>query len=309
MVDKVTNIGASVRDRLRNIAQQRGMDYQIALTRYVLERLLYRLSVSKHRDAFVLKGAMLQAIWLKNPFRHTRDLDLHARGEEDTAKVIEVFRAIFSDGDHHHDDGVVFDGKLLKAEPIRENVFYGGIRVTTTATLGGARIPVLVDIGFGDAITPRPELADYPALLDLPKPRLLVYPRETVIAEKFEAMVTLGLTNSRMKDFHDVAMLASQFEFDGQLLADALTATFKRRSTSLPTTSPPAFSESFTKRLETVALWKAFVTRESIQPEYSDLDAVIGLNRSFLLEPALAAAGRIAFSMRWLAGGTWSGRL
>jgi hypothetical protein len=304
MADKLTNIAASVRDRLRNLAQKDGSDFQLLLTRYVLERLLYRLSTSHFREEFVLKGAMLQAVWLENPFRNTRDLDLHARGEEDATRALERFKAILAT--EVPDDGVTFNTKELVAEPIRENVSYGGVRITTTAKLGGARVPVRVDIGFGDAITPKPELADYPALLDLPKPRLMVYPRETVVAEKFEAMVTLGLTNSRMKDFHDVAVLASHFAFDGKPLAKALAATFKRRGTPLPKGPPPAFTDAFTKRPETVALWKAFVTRESIQKEFSDLDAIIRLLRSFLLQPVAAALDNTTFDQHWPPGGPWS---
>ncbi len=203
------------------------------------------------------------------------------------------------------DDGVVFDRDSLNADPIRKNVAYGGVKITTTAKLGSARIPVRVDIGFGDAITPKPAVAEYPALLDLPKPRLMVYPRETVVAEKFEAMVALGLTNSRMKDFHDVAVLASHFDFDGVMLADALAATFKRRSTPLPKDPPPAFTEAFTKRPETVALWKGFVDRESIRREYSDLDAIVRLLRSFLLQPVSAALEGVEFPWRWTAGRPW----
>jgi hypothetical protein len=304
MKDRPVNIAASVRDRLRNIARKSGGDTELLLTRYVLERLLYRLSLTQFRDEFVLKGAMLQALWMENPFRDTRDLDLHARGEEDAARVLERFKVILVT--EVPDDGVTFDPDALVTRPIRENVSYGGVKITTVAKLGGARIPVRVDIGFGDAITPKPELADYPSLLDLPRPRLMVYPRETVVAEKFEAMVTLGLTNSRMKDFHDVAVLASHFAFDGKPLAKALAATFKRRGTPLPKDPPPAFTDAFTKRPETVALWKAFVTRESIQKEFSDLDAIIRLLRSFLLQPALALLDGTSFDQRWPPGGPWS---
>ncbi|MDE2466207.1 MAG: nucleotidyl transferase AbiEii/AbiGii toxin family protein [Alphaproteobacteria bacterium] len=178
--------------------------------------------------------------------------------------------------------------------------------MTTTARLGSARIPVIVDVGFGDAITPRPDNVEYPSLLDLPKPRLMVYPRATVVAEKFEAMVSLGLTNSRMKDFHDVAVMACNFEFDGPELTKALAATFHRRKTVLPNKPPAAFTEAFTKRPETVALWRAFVERESIHEDYSDLDTVVGLLREFLLSPASAALGDADFPRRWLPRGPWS---
>ncbi|HEX4077668.1 MAG TPA: nucleotidyl transferase AbiEii/AbiGii toxin family protein [Rhizomicrobium sp.] len=274
------------------------------MQRYVLERILYRLTRSKFSDEFVLKGAMLQAVWLESPFRATRDLDLHARGEEDAARAYKAFEVILAT--KVDDDGVTFDAKDLTAEPIRENVSYGGIRLTTTARLGGARVPVVIDIGFGDAITPKPELAEYTSLLDLPKPRLLVYPRETVVAEKFEAMISLGLTNSRMKDFHDVAVLASTFEFNGYSLVKAFTATFMRRGTPLPKEAPPALTDAFTKRPETVALWKAFVTRESILKEYSDLDTVVRLLRSFLLQPAATATAQTDFPLHWPPGGPWA---
>ncbi len=304
MTDKPVNIAASVRDRLRHIARKGGSDTELLLMRYVLERLLYRLSLSPFRDAFVLKGAMLQALWMENPFRNTRDLDLYARGNEDAARVFEAFRAILAM--QVPDDGVVFDREGLKAVPIRENLSYGGVKITTTAKLGSARIPVRVDIGFGDAITPKPQVVEYPALLDFPKPRLMVYPRETVVAEKFEAMVVLGLTNSRMKDFHDVAVLASHFNFDGAVLRDALAATFKRRGTPLPKEPPLAFTDAFTKRPETVSLWKGFVEREAIRKEYSDLDAIVRVLRSFLLQPALTALEGTDFALHWPAGGPWS---
>jgi len=304
MADKLTNIGASVRQRLRNLAQKDGSDFQVLLTRYVLERLLYRLSQSALKDEFVLKGAMLQAIWMENPFRHTRDLDLLARGVEDAERVLAAFHTIL--GTKVQDDGVTFDSVALKAAPIRENVSYGGIRITTTARLGSARVPVIVDVGFGDAITPKPDHVEYPSLLDLPKPWLMVYPRDTVVAEKFEAMVSLGLTNSRMKDFHDVAVMASNFEFDGQELVRALAATFRRRKTALPKDPPPAFTDAFIKRPETIALWKAFVERESIHKDYCDLGAIVSLLRTFLLPPVSAALRDIDFRNRWPPRGPWS---
>jgi Nucleotidyl transferase AbiEii toxin, Type IV TA system len=304
MVDKKTNIGASVRQRLLNLSRKDGSDFQVLLTRYVLERLLYRLGISPLRDEFVLKGAMLHPVWLKNPYRYTRDLDLHAHGEEDADMALRAFKTILAAA--VDDDGIIFDVDGLVAEPIRENASYGGVRLSTSAKLGGARIPVRVDLGFGDAITPRPELTDYPSLLDLPRPRLLTYPRETAIAEKFEAMVSLGLTNSRMKDFHDVAMLAANFSFEDKQLAAAIAATFKRRGTPLPKEAPPALTDAFTKRPETMALWKAFVERETIRDEFSDLDLVIRLLRSFLLEPAVTILNDTGFAAHWPPGGPWS---
>ena len=303
MKDEPKNIGASVRARLLNISRHSGMDYQLILTRYVLERLLYRLSVSSHKNEFVLKGAMLNAVWLADPFRNTQDLDLHARTAKDAEQVATVFQEIFATT--VSDDGVVFDAGKLKAEPIRENVSYGGIRILTHAILGGARVPVRIDVGFGDAITPTPTIAEYPTLLDLPKPSLMIYPRETVVAEKFEAMVALGLTNSRMKDFHDIAVLATFFEFDGALLTKALVATFQRRRTALPKEAPPALTAVFLDRAETKSLWKAFVVREAIQERFADLDEIASLLRSFLLPPTLAASREESFEQFWPQCGPW----
>ncbi|MBV8548674.1 MAG: nucleotidyl transferase AbiEii/AbiGii toxin family protein [Alphaproteobacteria bacterium] len=303
MPDRPANIGASVRARLLNLARERGTDFQLILTRYVLERLLYRLSVSAYREKFILKGAMLNALWLEDPFRATRDLDLLGSIEADADEARATFRAILATP--VADDGVAFDAEHLTAEAIRENASYGGIRLTTTAQLGGARVPVRIDIGFGDAVTPGPVLADYPALLDLPRPRLRIYPRETVVAEKCEAMVSLGLTNSRLKDFYDVAVLATTFAFEGPQLGEALAATFRRRGTPLPREMPPALTDAFVRRPETLAQWRAFTLREAITEALNDLDHVAALLRVFLVPPLEAAANGVAFDQEWPSGGPW----
>lgn len=202
MPREVRNIGASVRAKLLARSRAEKTDYQILLTRYALERLLYRLSVSNHRDRFVLKGALLFVTWLHDPFRPTRDLDLLGYGANDVETVADTFKAICSTA--APDDGVTFDIKGLTAAPIREDLEYGGVRVQTHAVIDGARISIQVDIGFGDIITPAPVEIDYPVLLDSPAPHLRAYPVETVVAEKFNAMVALGIANSRLKDFYDL---------------------------------------------------------------------------------------------------------
>src|ERR1700722_6118810 len=193
------NVGASVRARLLDRAHAERSDFQILLTRYAIERPLYRLSVSGHRDRFILKGAMLFVTWVANPFRPTRDLDLLGFGDNDDQALAETFRAICSEP--VAEDGVTFDAAGLQAAPIREDVEYGGVRIRTTATIAGARIPIQVDVGFGDAITPAPLEVDYPTLLDNPAPHLWAYPVETVVAEKFEALTKMGMANSRLKGF------------------------------------------------------------------------------------------------------------
>ena len=303
MPDKPRNIGASVRARLLNLAQKNGTDFQLVLTRYVLERLLYRLGVSAYREKFVLKGAMIYALWVKDQFRNTRDLDLLAGHSQSETELVAAFREICSAP--VPDDGVAFDIEKLTGVPIRAAMTYGGVQLTTTATVGGARVPVRIDIGFGDAVTPPPALVEYPVLLDHPPPHLMGYPRETVIAEKFEAMVSLGLTNSRMKDFHDVAVLAESFAFEGAVLADAIAATFRRRGTPVPSEAPLALTDAFIKRPETVALWKAFVVREAIAEAFADLNAVASLLRSFLLPPTTALTNGVQFGQPWKPGGPW----
>ena len=221
------NLNASIRARLLNQAKAANIEFGLMLTRFALERLLYRLSVSSHRDQFVLKGALLFDLWFDQPHRPTRDADLLGFGAADLSTLEATFREIC---EIPVADGIVFAPASVKAFEIRKDANYAGIRLTLTGELHGARCAVQVDIGFGDAVTPAVEEADYPAILaDLPAPRLRVYPRYTVIAEKLEAIVSLGITNSRMKDFFDLWVLTRQSELDPDILHQALIATFSRR--------------------------------------------------------------------------------
>jgi predicted nucleotidyltransferase component of viral defense system len=268
---KPANIGASVRARLLNLARERNQPFQLLLTRYVLERLLFRLSQSAHRDRFVLKGAMLMAAWFDDPHRPTQDLDLLGFGNPDPAAMLAVFRDVCA---VVLDDGVVFDGAALTIEGIREDMKYGGLRLKTFATLDGARIRVLVDVGFGDAAVP--EERELPVLLDLPSPRLRVYPPEAVIAEKFQAMVVLGRANSRMKDFYDIWVLATLTEVEGDRLASAIRATFDRRGTAIPDALPDALTPAFAQDAQKQQQWAAFVANVAMQPgTLADVIAVI----------------------------------
>lgn len=223
------NIGASVRARLLDRAREEETDYQILLIRYALERLLYRLSVSDQSERFVLKGAMLFAIWRDDPFRPTRDLDLLGHGNTDPASIAESIRSICSVA--VPDDGVAFDVPAIEATPIRDEAEYAGVRVRTSATIAGARLPIQIDIGFGDPITPEAVEMEYPVLLDAPAPVLRAYPPATVVAEKVEAIVSIGVANSRMKDFYDLWMIAQIFAFEGSVLSRAIERTFERRRT------------------------------------------------------------------------------
>jgi predicted nucleotidyltransferase component of viral defense system len=243
MAEKPRNVGASVRARLQNLAVRKGQVFDILLTRYALERFLYRLSKSEFATRFVLKGAMLMTTWFDEPHRPTRDLDLLGFGDSASDPMLAVFRSICAIP--VDDDGIQFDIDGSRVEQIREELAYGGLRLRTTATLAGARINVVIDIGFGDSVEPGLEEIDLPVLLDLPAPHLLVYPRETVIAEKFQAMVLLGRANSRMKDFYDIWILSKSYTFDDDRLPRAIAATFARRKTAVPTEIPDALTAAF----------------------------------------------------------------
>ena len=298
MARELRNIGASVRDRLLDRARVERSDFQILLTRYALERLLYRLSVSPDRDRFILKGAMLFVTWVADPFRPTRDLDLLGSGDNGAEAIAETFRVICAQP--VADDGVIFDVAALEAAPIREELEYGGVRVRTTATIAGARIPIQVDIGFGDAITPAPVEIDYPALLDAPAPHLRAYPVETVVAEKFEALVTLGMANSRLKDFYDLWLIAQTFEFRQSVLVDAVRRTFERRGTALPAATPAGLTNEFAAAR--AAQWQTFLAREHMAAAPDSFTTVIVDLERFLM-PLLGGSNP---DLVWPTGGPWS---
>ena len=278
MPDRPRNIGASVRQRLLNLAHARGQPMELLLTRYALERLLHRLSLSPHRERFVLKGAMLLATWFDEPHRATRDVDLLGFGDAAEDALLGTFREIMA---VEVDDGVSFDLKGLRIEPILEKVEYGGSRLRTTAALAGARIPITVDIGFGDAVEPGVEDIDLPVLLDMPSPHLHAYPLETVIAEKFHAMVVLGRANSRMKDYYDVWMLTSAFELDPERLRRAIAATFARRNTEIPAAVPDGLSDAFSADAGKRRQWDAFA--RTLSGQVPNLDRVVRELRKWLV--------------------------
>ncbi len=285
MPKEIRNIGASVRARLQNLARETGQSFELILTRYTLERLLYRLSTSAFSEQFVLKGAMLLASWFEHPHRATRDLDLLGFGDPNPDAMIAAFREILA---VNVADGVEFDLGALRVDQIREELEYGGLRLRTTASISGARIAVTVDVGFGDALEPGAEVIDYPSMLDLPTPRLRAYARETVIAEKFQAMVTLGRANSRMKDFYDVWLLSRSFPFDDDRLARAIAATFERRRTAVPAELPDALGQGFAEDEQKQRQWSAFL--ETVGLEAGSLADVIADVAGFIMPYAMAAA-------------------
>jgi predicted nucleotidyltransferase component of viral defense system len=299
------NVPASVRARLLNVSKDRREDFTLTLVNYASERFLYRLSRSTHRDRFVLKGAVLLAVRIGEPYRPTRDLDLLGMGEPDERAIDAAVREII--GTHVEDDGLFFDVHTLNVHAIREEDRYGGLRANLRAHLAGARIPVQIDIGFGDIVTPEATDLELPTLLDgMSAPRVLAYPTETVVAEKVEAMVDLGIANSRMKDFCDAALIARRVPFDGETLVRALRATFRRRGTAFTDGEIVALTNRFTQDANVQANWKAFA-RRSGQREFESLEQVVSELRTFLLEPLAraAAASPGGFAANWAPGGPW----
>lgn len=300
---ELKNVAASVRDRLKKITDTTGQDFNTLLIRYAIERLLFRISESKHKQRFVLKGAILFALWHETPHRATRDLDLLGFGESSIEELQNVFREICSQ--EVPADGVIFDPASVKAEAIRAQEPYVGVRVEIQGKIGNARAPLQIDVGFGDATAVEPVEIEFPSLLDMPTPKLRAYRMESALAEKYEAAVTLGILNSRMKDYYDFWFLATHFDFDGQELADSIRATLERRGTKLQAETPMGFSEAFWNDPSRQAVWKAFWKKSVKSDPALSLEAVVTMAASFLLPPALSAAKGAKFSYQWKAGGPW----
>ena len=276
----IKNIGASVRTRINNTAKEDKVNTLFLLTRYALERMLYRLSVSEHRDSFLLKGALLFDLWYDVPLRPTRDIDLLGFGMAEIPHLLKVFEDLCA---IEVEDGINFEATSIKAEEIRKEANYSGTRVTLIGTIDGAKCTVQIDVGYGDAVTPAPEMATYPVMLkDMPAPELRVYPQYTVIAEKFEAIVSLGMANSRMKDYFDLWVLLRNATLDSAILEQAVQATFKRRGTALLTDTPVGLSNQFSLDKSRVDLWDAFVGRNKLKAE-SLPDTVTYLRERFVL--------------------------
>lgn len=278
MARPLANIAASVRARLLTLARETQRPLDQLLTRYALERLLHRLSLSPYRDRYALKGALLVTTWFDSPHRPTRDVDFLGFGDPSPDVLLSRFREIAA---NPADDGLTYDAASLAAELIREDQHYGGIRLRTSATLAGARIPIIIDIGFGDATEPGLQEIDLPVLLDMPAPHLLAYPPETVIAEKFEAMVKLGLANSRLKDYYDVWALLATRELDQERLASAIGATLRRRGTDLPADTPDALTAAFAANDVHKAQWFAFT--RNLERETPALDTVVAQLEAWLM--------------------------
>ena len=297
----VRNISASVRDRLLNKARTEKLDFNLLLTRYALERMLYRLSISKQRDQFLLKGALLFDLWFDVPHRPTHDADFLGFGSAEIPHIEEIFRDICR---IEVEDGIAFQPDTVKAAEIRKEANYAGVRVTLLGMLDSARCAVQIDIGFGDAVVPGPDEVHYPVILgEMPGPHLHVYPRYTVVAEKLEALTSLGMLNSRMKDYFDLWILAKHSDFDGQILSRAVAATFDRRRTVIPTGLPIGLSDEFISDAQKAKQWQGFLRKNALDP--MPLATVVADLRDFLMPVLVAIAAGGSHDYPWRAGTGW----
>jgi len=250
----VKNIPFSVSEKLKNKARQDKRPFNELLQYFAMERFLYRLSKSKHADFFILKGALMLQVWNSSQWRPTMDIDMLANTSNSESNLAAIIRNII-ETPIEENDGICFYSDTITTKMIKEDADYHGVRILFQASLDTAKIHIQIDVGFDDIVYPGKELRDFPVQLNFSQPRLNVYSKESVIAEKFEAMVKLGNLNSRMKDFYDIWLLANHFQFEVDDLAEAIRLTFNHRKTSLPTIIV-AFSDSFVllKQIQ----WKAF---------------------------------------------------
>lgn len=306
MKGKPRNLPASVRQRLMILARKQNEDFQLVLTRFVIERFLYRLSQSEYKAEFVLKGAMLFRLWTDQIYRPTRDVDLLGKGDHSVERLARVIQNVCATT--VPDDGLEFVADAIVAEPIKEDQEYEGVRVKCPVRLETAEIQLQIDIGFGDAVIPKPISVEYPALLEFPAPTVSAYSRETVVAEKFQAMVQLGIANSRMKDFFDLWILARQFGFEGPLLCQAIHATFERRRTAVPADSPLALTAEFGTDAAKMKQWVAFVKKGKLDVQGQALAQICERLSDFLMPPAKALSDGTDFQMWWPPNGPWSAR-
>jgi hypothetical protein len=298
-----SGLAAAVQARLVRHAKVIGMDPNLVLARFAMERLLHRLSRSEYADRFVLKGAMLMLVWLGETIRPTRDVDLLGVGELSESKLTDIFAKVCSAD--VEPDGMRYIVSSIRVAPIRPSDPHGGMRVLLQGRLGNARLSVQVDVGIGDSVIPAPEWIEYPALLNLPGARLRAYRPETSIAEKLHAIVVLGADNTRMRDFFDIHALSKHKAFDGRSVCSAVHATFERRRTSLPRTLPIGLTPAFSVLPGKQAQWQGFLRKSATHSSAPQLEEAVSSIAAFL-GPVIGAVreGR-PMNSAWPPGGPW----
>ncbi len=303
MKSGIKNIGASVQGRLQNKAKETNRPYAEVLQYYGMERFLYRFSQSDYAEQFILKGALMFTVWDIPERRTTVDIDFLGRIDNKVENIESLVRDVCKI--KVPADGLVFDAKTVKGQRIKENADYEGVRVKFFGFLEKSKIPMQIDVGFGDVITPKPSMIDYPTILNFPAPHLQGYTFESVVAEKFEAMIKLGLLNSRMKDFYDVWLMTRQMNFDGKKLAAAIKATFENRETSLPAKAPLFAEEIYNEKSDRAPMWKAFLRKKQIKNAPESFAEVARSLEAFLSESVKAIATGKESAKTWHAPGPW----
>lgn len=302
MAGNIKNTAASVHQRLRNKAKESSRPFNELLQHFAIERFIYRLSKSPHADKFILKGALMFPVWSGPASRPTMDIDFLGRIDNRLETIVAVMKdACEMDVEP---DGMAFHAETVRAARITEDADYEGVRVRLRGSLGNARLSLQIDIGFGDAVVPGPSRVAYPVLLDFPAPRLNGYTIESTIAEKFQTMVKLGVLNSRMKDFYDIWMLSHSFDFEGEVLAEAIKKTFENRNTPI-TMNPTVFDPSFGKDEGKRAQWRGFITKSRLASAPNAFEEVVAAIKVFL-EPLVAAlVDQVVFRRTWKTPGPW----
>jgi len=304
MKNKVVNVKASIKARLKNKAREAKKPFQEILQYYSMERFLYRFSKSEYSNKFVLKGALMFTVWEVIERRPTIDIDFSGNFDNEIEAIEKVVKDIFSI--HIKEDGIVFDPKTVKGDKIKENADYEGVRVRFIGFIEKTKIPMQLDVAFGDVIYPKPKKISYPTILDnIPRPQLQGYPVESVISEKFETMIKLGSLNSRMKDFYDIWLLMRNFNFNGEKLKKAVKNTFEYRKTSLPKSKPLFDEEIYDKESDRQVLWKAFLNKNDIKNTPRKLQDVAEQIETFLIQPVNSILKSERFEQKWISPGPW----
>jgi len=303
MKKDIKNIPSSIRAKLQNKAQETQRPFAEVLQYFGMERFLYRFSCSEYANQFILKGALMFTVWNVPERRSTLDIDFLARFDNQITSIEKMVKEVCKI--EVIPDGLVFDPETVKGQRIKEDADYEGVRVKFLGFLDRSRVHIQIDIGFNDIIYPRPKFIEYPVILDFPKPHLKGYPAESVVSEKFEAMIKLGLLNSRMKDFYDIWLMMHQFNFDSTKLSDALRKTFAYRKTELPEGKKLFAKEIYDEKSDRQTLWKAFLNKGYIKYAPEKLSAVAKEIEKFLYKPLNAINKAEKFDVGWKASGPW----
>ncbi len=298
------NTEATVRSQLQNRAKNAGRIFMEVLQYYAIERFLYRLSISQYSNLFILKGALMFQVLQVQDRRTTLDIDFLAYFKNEVESLEKVIKDICRIN-IKKEDGLIFDADSVVGERIKEGAEYEGVRIKFKGFLGKSRIPMQIDIGFGDVISPKPQVIEYPTILDFPKPKLKGYSLESIVAEKFESMVKLGAINSRMKDFYDIWIISRQFDFKGERLRKALKRTFIQRNSELPKSSKLFAEEFYDEESDRQVMWKSFLTKNQINSAPEKLALVVKKINDFLTSPVKSILNNKEFDYHWNSPGPW----